>query len=61
MFFITFDSSRQADHFGGVERLSRMTNGRVMPIESWDRSGIPAYFGQKLSILVIFFEIWTSD
>ena len=41
-----FDSSRRLDHFDVVGCQNRTKNGRVMPIQSWGKSGFLAYFGR---------------
>ena len=43
-----FDSSRRADHFFVVECQNRIKDHRVMPIQSWGKSGVLAYFGPKI-------------
>ena len=40
---------RRASHFGVVERQNRIKNGQVMPIKSWDKNGVLAYSGPKIS------------
>ena len=49
------DSSRRADYFDVVGCQNRIKNGRVMPNQSWGKSGVLAYFGLKKSC----FQIWT--
>ena len=39
-----FNLSRQVNHFGVVERQNQIKTGRVMPIQSWGKSGVLAYF-----------------
>ena len=43
-----FDLSRRADHFDLVGCQNRIRNSRVMPIQSWGKSGILAYFGLRI-------------
>ena len=43
-----FDLSRRADHFGVVGCQNRMKDGQVMPIQSWGKSGVLAYFWLKI-------------
>ena len=38
----------RAYHFGVVGCQNRIKNGRVMPIESWGKSGVLAYFWLKI-------------
>ena len=42
------NSFRRADHFDVVRCQNRIKNGRVIPIQSWDKSGVLAYFGLKI-------------
>ena len=35
-------------HFRVDERQNRIKNGRVMPIRSWGKSGVPANIGAKI-------------
>ena len=54
--------SRRAGVFESVfERQNRIKNGRVMPILSWRKSGVLAYFEPKFSHFGHIFEIWTSN
>ena len=39
---------RRAGHFGVVGCQNQIKNGRVMPIESWGKSGVLAYFWLKI-------------
>ena len=40
---------RKASQFCVVERQNRIKNGQVMPIQSWGKSGVLAYFVPKIS------------
>ena len=47
-----FDFSRRADYFGVVGCQNWIKNDRVMPIGSWGKSGVLAYFWLKIGYYV---------
>ena len=49
----------RAYHFGVVGCQNRIKNGRVMPIESWGKSGVLAYFWLKIGYVGHIF--WDMD
>ena len=53
--FASSNSSRQANNFCVGKHQNRIKNGRVMPIQSWGKSGFLAYFGPKIGHFGLIF------
>ena len=56
---VPFDSSWWADHVDVVGCQNRIKNVRVMPIQSWGKSGILAYFRLKIGYFCHIY--WDMD
>ena len=48
--------ARRVDHFGVFECQNRIENDRVIPIESWGKSGILAYFWLKIGYIIWYMD-----